>query len=218
MEEESDSELQYTEKNGERKRDKMKAFLSHKVDESDVQAGDHIYTWRACFIYAHHGIYAGQGKVVHFNSRTLKSRPKCSVCSGSGKGESGVIESCLQCFMQKGSLYRYKYGARKRVYFAQIRGGTCTTQISDDPATVIHRAMYLLNINGFGKYNLLQKNCEDFAIYCKTGKLVPPENGVGCSGQIGAKMGKCDIGFRKDVVEVEVENLAAFLDINNYGG
>ncbi|KAL8526462.1 hypothetical protein ACS0TY_015602 [Phlomoides rotata] len=57
--------------------------------------------------------------------------------------------------MQEGSLYRYKYGVGKRVYVFNIRGGTCTIAKSDDQATVIHRAMYLLKPNGFGKYNLL---------------------------------------------------------------
>lgn len=34
---------------------------------------------------------------------------------------------------------------------------------------VLYRAEYFLE-NGFGEYNLVRNYCEDFALYCKTGK------------------------------------------------
>jgi hypothetical protein len=132
------------------------------------------------------GIFVGENMVVHFtldinlnssswissdsiqnNSRLIcSSYPKC----GFSKPNSGVVRSCLNCFLKEGSLHRYEYGACPFVFHAHLRGGTCTTAKSDPPAEVIQRASYLLE-SGFGNYNLFQNNCEDFALYCKTGLL-----------------------------------------------
>ncbi|KAL3825268.1 hypothetical protein ACJIZ3_021297 [Penstemon smallii] len=30
-------------------------FLTHKLERSEIAAGDHIYSWRTAFIYSHHG-------------------------------------------------------------------------------------------------------------------------------------------------------------------
>lgn len=48
--------------------------------------------------------------------------------------------------------------------------------------------MYLLQ-NGFGNYNVFQNNCEDFALYCKTGLLILDKQGVGRSGQASSIVG-----------------------------
>jgi len=74
------------------------------------------------------------------------------------------------------------------IFLAKVRGGTCTTATSDGPDTVIHRAMYLLQ-NGFGNYHVFQNNCEDFALYCKTGKLTVEKLGIGISGQASSLFG-----------------------------
>ncbi|URE33732.1 hypothetical protein MUK42_07371 [Musa troglodytarum] len=157
---------------------------------------------------------------------------------------SGVILSCLDCFLGNGSLYCFKYGVPPSVFLAKVRGGTCTTAESDPPETVINRAMYLLQ-NGFGNYDVFENNCEDFALYCKTGLLSLEELGIGRSGQASSFFGVplaalfstpfkllaagpvgmatvtagmycagryiTDIGVRKDVVKVAVEDLAANL-------
>jgi hypothetical protein len=102
--------------------------------------------------------------------------------------DSGVVLSCLDCFLKKGSLYCFEYGVPPTVFLAKVRGGTCTTAASDPPETVIHRAMYLLQ-NGFGNYDVFQNNCEDFAMYCKTGLLVMDRLGVGRSGQASTVIG-----------------------------
>ncbi|XP_043700266.1 protein LEAD-SENSITIVE 1-like [Telopea speciosissima] len=81
------------------------------------------------------------------------------------------------------------YGVMPSAFVAKIWGGTCTTATSDPPETVIHRAMYLLQ-NGFGNYDVFQNNCEDFALYCKTGLLVhDSESVVGRSGQASSFIG-----------------------------
>ncbi|KAF9614794.1 hypothetical protein IFM89_020648 [Coptis chinensis] len=37
--------------------------------------------------------------------------------------------------------------------------------------------------NGFGNYDIFQNNCEDFALYCRTGLLILEKTGIGRSGQ-----------------------------------
>ncbi|CAI9093382.1 OLC1v1028877C1 [Oldenlandia corymbosa var. corymbosa] len=45
------------------------------------------------------------------------------------------------------------------------------------------RAAYLFT-NGFGSYNVLKNNCEDFALHCKTGLLINQTEATGSSGQV----------------------------------
>lgn len=96
---------------------------------------------------------------------------------------------------------------------------------------MVQRANYLFK-SGFGNYNLVRNNCEDFAIYCKTGLLIP--DGPGRSGQIaflvtmfpkigakyflteesvkenlhkhGVRWYAADIGVRDDVIYVPAED------------
>ncbi|KAI8544925.1 hypothetical protein RHMOL_Rhmol07G0003300 [Rhododendron molle] len=181
-------------------------LLSNRVERSEIKAGDHIYTYRAVFAYSHHGIFVGGSKVVHFtprhdaNSSTETSAnsyeekydlssscPTFPDC-GFRQPNSGVVLTCLDCFLRNGSLYSFEYGVTPSVFLAKVRGGTCTTAMPDPPETVIHRAMYLLQ-NGFGNYDVFQNNCEDFALYCKTGLLIVERSGVGRSGQASSVVG-----------------------------
>ncbi|XP_022147274.1 uncharacterized protein LOC111016269 isoform X2 [Momordica charantia] len=155
------------------------------------------------------GIYAGGYQVIHFtpevnlNSRTATSsgfccssssiQPSCpnTLCiphCGIRQPCSGVVLSCLDCFLGNGSLYFFDYGVSSMVFLSRVRGGTCTTAKSDRSNKVLHRAMYLL-LNGFGKYDLFQNNCEDFCLYCKTGLLISDNRGLGRSGQASSFIG-----------------------------
>ncbi|KAI3701284.1 hypothetical protein L2E82_45937 [Cichorium intybus] len=183
-------------------------FLSNKIKRSEIKAGDHIYTYRTMYAYAHHGIFVGDNKVVHFtrdpdkssNSNTsfasfdikMSKTPSTTCTSYADCGfrhpESGVVLSCLDCFLQNRALYRFDYGVTKAAFCAKVRGGSCTTAISDEQDTVIHRAMYLLH-KGFGNYDVFTNNCEDFALYCKTGLLIVENVGCGRSGQISTMFG-----------------------------
>ncbi|KAL6131117.1 PREDICTED: uncharacterized protein LOC101305103 [Fragaria vesca subsp. vesca] len=173
-------------------------LLSNKVERDEIKPGDHIYTYRAVFTYSHHGIYLGGSKVVHFtpekkpSSSTGKSYDSMSCPTfpdcGFRQPNSGVVLSCLDCFLRNGSLYCFEYGVTPSVFLSKVRGGTCTTAASDSPESVIHRAMYLLQ-NGFGNYDVFQNNCEDFAMYCKTGLLIMDKQGVGRSGQAASVIG-----------------------------
>lgn len=182
--------------------EEMKQILSNKVDKSQIKPGDHIYTWRTAWLYAHHGIYVGDETVIHFTRGggqeigtgtvldriILSSSPSnnpgqdpCPKCGDQSKSD-GVIASCLDCFLSGDDLYLFKYSVSTAIFLAKARGGTCTLAVSDPPNDVIYRAKFLLE-NGFGGYNIFTNNCEDFAIYCKTGLLVFTTISVGRSGQ-----------------------------------
>ncbi|KAL3517317.1 hypothetical protein ACH5RR_024219 [Cinchona calisaya] len=176
-------------------------LLTNRVERSEIRAGDHIYTYRAVFAYSHHGIFVGGSKVVHFtrvetpnhsddDEEMIALPSSCPIFPDCGfrQPKSGVVLSCLDCFLQNGSLYSFEYGVTPSVFLAKVRGGTCTTAPSDPPEAVIHRAMYLLQ-NGFGNYDVFQNNCEDFTLYCKTGLLTVDSLGVGRSGQASSVIG-----------------------------
>nr|GEV16720.1 putative NC domain-containing protein-related protein [Tanacetum cinerariifolium] len=180
--------------------EEMKQILSNKIDKSQIKEGDHIYSWRTAWLYAHHGIYVGNDKVIHFtrgggqeigtgtvldrillSTSPSNSGDPCPKC-GDQSSDDGVIASCLDCFLSGGDLYLFRYSASPAFFIAKARGGTCTLAVSDPPEDVLHRAQFLLE-NGFGGYNIFKNNCEDFAIYCKTGLLVFTTISVGRSGQ-----------------------------------
>ncbi|GLT60214.1 hypothetical protein SLA2020_329900 [Shorea laevis] len=175
--------------------------LSNKISRDELKPGDRIYSWRHAHIYAHHGIYVGEGKVIHFtrgggqeigsgtfldhaifsSSPSHDSGNPCPQCGDQSRLD-GVICSCIDCFLAGGDLYLFGYGVSPVFFLAKARGGTCTLASSDPPENVLHRAHYLLE-KGFGVYHLFKNNCEDFAIYCKTGRIVITTISVGRSGQ-----------------------------------
>ncbi|XP_065850797.1 protein LEAD-SENSITIVE 1 [Euphorbia lathyris] len=175
--------------------------LSNQITTDQLRPGDHIYSWRHAYIYSHHGIYIGDGKVIHFTrgggheigtgtvldrvifswSPSNSADNPCPNCGDQSRVD-GVISSCLDCFLSGGNLYRFEYGVSPVLFIAKARGGTCTLAACDPPEDVLHRAFFLLE-NGFGVYNIFKNNCEDFAIYCKTGLLVFTNISVGRSGQ-----------------------------------
>uniref|UniRef100_A0A2P2N298 Uncharacterized protein LOC105141034 n=1 Tax=Rhizophora mucronata TaxID=61149 RepID=A0A2P2N298_RHIMU len=232
-------------------------LLSNRIDRGSLKPGDHIYSWRTAYIYAHHGIYIGDDKVIHFTRRGQEvgtgtvldlllvssgpahSQVPCPICT-TQEGGRAVVLSCLNCFLAGGILYRFEYSVNAAHFLAKARGGTCTLAVSDPEGTVVHRAKYLLE-NGFGCYNVFKNNCEDFAIYCKTGLLVLDQGTMGQSGQAVSLIGgplsavlstplrlvttnvygmaatavgvycasryATDIGMRRDVVKMSVEDL-----------
>jgi len=188
-----------------REEKKPMGVLTNKVVRDELKPGDHIYTYRAVFAYSHHGVFVGSCKVVHFKpEHSPSSASSSSSVSGLNDSseapcptypdcgfkqpKSGVVLSCLDCFLRNGSLYRFEYGVSSSIFLTRLRGGTCTTAASDPLQTVIHRAMHLLQ-HGFGSYDVFQNNCEDFALYCKTGLLILDKNGVGRSGQASSVLG-----------------------------
>ncbi|KAF3456589.1 hypothetical protein FNV43_RR01243 [Rhamnella rubrinervis] len=165
-------------------------LMSSKIGRDELRPGDHIYTWRRGYSYSHHGIfidldlnrfgiYVGDAKVIH-----LTRGPGLIISSSSAQSSDDRVVCCdMKDFLCDGQLYCFEYGVR-RFEFVMKRPGTCSFASSDPPEQVLHRASYLLEY-GFGNYDLLGRNCEDFAIYCKTG-FIRPKNQVSFSGQISS--------------------------------
>lgn len=105
--------------------------------------------------------------------------PGCGACNQTMI--DGVISSCLDCFLSGGELHLFEYDVSKIHFLAQARGGTCTLACSDLTEEVLYRAFYLRK-NGFGAYHYFKNNCENFAVYCKTGLLVTINGNVGGGG------------------------------------
>ncbi|CAM0904167.1 unnamed protein product [Alopecurus aequalis] len=171
-------------------------LLSNRIEKEALKAGDHIYSWRSAWVYAHHGIYAGDDKVIHFSrgrdqevgtgtaidlllvsSVPATSTTPCLVCSSNHvtaatEINGGVMSSCLSCFLAGGDLYRFEYAVSPTLFHAKVRKGTCISATTDPAEVVVRRAHDSLS-TGFGCYNLVKNNCENFATYCKTGSGRP---------------------------------------------
>ncbi|KAL6959754.1 hypothetical protein U1Q18_039909 [Sarracenia purpurea var. burkii] len=202
----------------------MVGVLSNRISREKLKRGDHIYSWRkkAAYLIAHHGIYVGDGEVIHF---TMGDRGDFRSSSSDSSGP-GSVESCtIDRFLSGGKLYIFTYGVSE-AHFLSKRGGTCSLAASDPPVDVLHRAKSLLN-NGFSGYDLFKSNCEDFAIYCKTGLLgdgsvqasafvcgifgaifIPLIPFVGVPIFCAARLGS-DISFNEHATKVPVESLAS---------
>ncbi|KAF3973295.1 hypothetical protein CMV_003281 [Castanea mollissima] len=186
--------------------------LTNKIEREDLKPGDHIYSYRLAYTYSHHGIYVNEGNVIHFTrgegqetgTGTVLDRfigsslPQrcpldnpCLICDDQSKSD-GVISTCIDCFLSGGDLYLYEYDVSRKFFLAKARGGTCTLASSEPPEQVIDRAFYFLR-KGFGVYNVIKNNCEDFALCCKTGLQVIPTVSVGQSGQAASFQAAADV-------------------------
>lgn len=102
----------------------------------------------------------GDSKVVHFQTPLETGR----------MDSSEIVESDFQEFLgpESSEWYLYKYSASEEEFSGNPRG-TCTTICSEPVETVLVRAREALR-EGFGQFNIVGSNCEDFALYCKTGQ------------------------------------------------
>nr|XP_048336958.1 protein LEAD-SENSITIVE 1-like [Ziziphus jujuba var. spinosa] len=147
------------------------------------------------------GIYAGasdsDGEVINLvrgGDHILPSSASSdtTITTGAAAGNEPTkcrVEYCsLDSFLNGGELYLYKYGISLAFFIAKTQGGTCTLGSTDPPNSVLYRARK--ELNGFGAYNLFNNNCEDFAIYCKTGlRSRKTIINLGRSGQIASFFG-----------------------------
>ncbi|KAH1105830.1 hypothetical protein J1N35_009598 [Gossypium stocksii] len=137
------------------------------------QPGDHIYCRRKGGLYDHHGIYVGDDMVIHLQgaAKKLGALPACHKC-GDKRVENGEIAKvCIDCFLDGETLQIYDYGVPLPEFMNRKRG-TCCLRHSKPPHEVISAATGFLERNGFGSYDMFANNCEDFAVYCKTGSAV----------------------------------------------
>ena len=70
--------------------------------ETDLRPGDHLYVRRHGLFYSHHGVYRGNGRVVHYTGQ-----------GGKEKRNPKVKDTDLHEFLRGGTLRRRSY--RKRL-------------------------------------------------------------------------------------------------------
>jgi cell wall-associated NlpC family hydrolase len=68
--------------------------------EKDLNPGDHVYVKRRGILYSHHGIYAGDGKVIHYTGEEKEKRDPL------------VTETTMGDFLKGGKLRRRDYKKR----------------------------------------------------------------------------------------------------------
>ena len=135
-------------------------LFSHAIKEEDLEPGDHIYVHRKCGLYTHHGIYVGGHEdhvVIHFSGLEKKNKA------------TAIVESCsLKEFLDGSKLRLVVYNA-PHVHRLIKKRGSCHYNKSRPASEVTQTAYeYLQNPQKWGTYNLFTKNCEHFAVFCKT--------------------------------------------------
>ena len=71
-----------------------------RLSQKELVAGDHIYVKRKGHFYSHHGIYAGNGQVLHFKGAVRE------------KQDPTVIISDMATFLNDGRLQKRSYDRR----------------------------------------------------------------------------------------------------------
>ncbi|XP_002737134.1 uncharacterized protein LOC100372175 [Saccoglossus kowalevskii] len=137
----------------------------HKINECELNPGDHIYVWKTMYLYSHHGIVAGRKggvwQIIHFTPDEWKSKSTARIrITSLDEFREGSI----------GDIRLYRYGYPWIVCFFKRRG-TCCHVFSDHVDVVLRRARECLNLGlpVDGEYHLLVNNCEHFCLYCKLG-------------------------------------------------
>ena len=106
-----------------------------------MQPGDHIMIDRG--VYVHHGIYVGDGNVVHFRGDAGQKLV--------GVEEPMILMQPMEEFGPEGKVQVIEYDDDIGVL---------------DPGETVSRALHKV---GSTSYNLAHNNCEHFSIWCKTG-------------------------------------------------
>ncbi|XWS64721.1 hypothetical protein CRYUN_Cryun05aG0028000 [Craigia yunnanensis] len=138
------------------------------------QPGDHIYSPRSGGLFDHHGIYVGDDMVIHLQGpgKKIGPPPSCQKCEHKRDCNGEIIKTCLDCFLDHHPLHFYEYGV-SNAEFRTSRRGTCSVLQSKPAHEVIKIATdFLEKKSSFGCYDVFANNCEDFAVYCKTGKAL----------------------------------------------
>ncbi len=191
-------------------RDTAKKFLSHAVsNESELELGDHIYVWRAGWLYSHHGIVVGLKKpglgfdrdgriweqpvlVVHFSGSkkpyriVISSLADFARLGGSqlismfNNNHNGLINSTNRFssnFPSSGgtAIHKCRYNA-SNFETGLKRAGSCCEMACDPPFLTVLRALSFIEIEESNmspkiEYDVLLKNCELLARFCKLGAV-----------------------------------------------
>lgn len=121
-------------------------FVGEPVEEWQLEKGDHVFAKRG--IYTHHGIYAGDSIIIHYNSREFGDYPS-------------VYETTVEEFKKWPSLVDII--AETTILY---RFSKTLSPIRYSPDKVVERARSKI---GEKKYDLIINNCEHFARWCRCG-------------------------------------------------
>jgi hypothetical protein len=153
--------------------------LFHTIEPKDIWLGDHLYIWSSP-LHQHHGIVLFVNNEDYDESEILEF----NTYDGSHKPSRAVIQKVtLKCFRRDFTLKRVVYGSR----YARFKlAGTAYTFQSLEPEFVVDKAQHILEQIKFGEclivptdetssslssshYDLILRNCECLAFWCKTG-------------------------------------------------
>ena len=138
-----------------------------------LSPGDHIYCNRdkAADLYSHHGIYVGDGKVIHFASDSSQAGypRKDSIDSRFIR----IMRGTLSGFKGSDTLeiveYNSEMSVKERV---ELETGSCHRVDAMPRDETLKVAEYFVERSDlWDSYNLYSNNCENFACFCKTGLL-----------------------------------------------
>ncbi|CAF3433761.1 unnamed protein product, partial [Rotaria sp. Silwood2] len=153
--------------------------IFHTIEPKDIWLGDHLYIWSS-LLHQHHGIVLfvnsqdyDESEILEFNTYDESHEPSRAV----------VQKVSLKRFRKNYTLKRVVYGSR----YARFKlAGTAYTFQSLKPEFVVDNAQHILEQVTFGEclilptdltastlssssYDLILRNCECLAFWCKTG-------------------------------------------------
>ena len=133
---------------------KTEQLQAEKMFEYQLESGDQIYRYGAIFESSqltHHGIYIGNGEVIHF---------------AGGDGNSDIDSSI------KSILNDMKIAKIEVISYPEFTlGKDCYKVVGDyqDKSIILNRAYSQLNTKFITGYSPAKNNCEHFANWCRTG-------------------------------------------------
>ncbi|ONI02069.1 hypothetical protein PRUPE_6G175600 [Prunus persica] len=120
-------------------------IFSNRIFREELRPGDHIYAYRRWHRYSHHDIHSNINATNDPKSSSSSRESPCGKCRHDPNSKRGKGTCSIECC----------YSNEETVCLA--------TEIFNKDK--VHG-------KGFGDYDLLDNNCENFTSYCKTGKSV----------------------------------------------
>ena len=182
--------------------------IFHTIAPKDIWSGDHLYIWSSPF-HQHHGIAI----FVDSNDPNESQILEFNTYDGSHKLSHARIQVVsLKQFRRNHVLKRVMYGS---TYARFKRAGTAYVKQSLSPEEVVDNAQLIIEQIKFGGfflvpndpsrlwsadeahgYNLIVRNCECLAYWCKTGEWISTQ-----VEQVVENIGKYLLAFMKGIFD-----------------
>ncbi len=129
------------------------------VGSREPEAGDVIYCVRYHGAYRHFGIYAGNGRVIHF-----------APPGGDIGGQAYIHEVSIQEFADGSEVHILEFSDHYESNSLLRKIAMSDDYELQTPENTVKRARSKIGKKGVNDdgYHLIMNNCEDFAIWCKT--------------------------------------------------